>query len=45
MENKQTNKHIKISTTMSYALRHNPKAYGLTMDEYGNVDINKLLIG
>ena len=28
---------------MSYALRHNPKQYGLELDEYGAVDINVFL--
>lgn len=40
---KQTSEQIDISTTMSYALRHNPKQYGLELDEYGAVDINIFL--
>jgi putative RNA 2'-phosphotransferase len=42
---KQTSQQEEISKTMSYALRHNPKQYGLELDEYGAVDINVFLEG
>lgn len=32
-----------ISKKMSYALRHNPQKYGLTLDEYGYVDLQQFL--
>lgn len=41
----QTKKQINISVTMCHALRHDPKQYGLEIDEYGFVDINLLLEG
>ncbi len=42
---KQTNKQKNISTTISYALRHNPKQFGLEMNEYGFVDADALVEG
>ena len=35
----------KVSITISYALRHNPTEFGLTLDEYGFCSINDLLKG
>lgn len=35
----------KISKTMCYALRHNPKQFGLTLDEYGFCYIKDLIVG
>lgn len=32
-----------ISKKMSYCLRHNPEKYGLKLDEYGSVDLQKFL--
>lgn len=32
-----------ISKKMSYALRHNPAKYGLTLDKYGYVDLHQFL--
>lgn len=32
-----------ISKKMSYALRHNPEKYGLTLDEYGYTDVAQFL--
>ena len=33
-----------ISKKMSYCLRHNPQKYGLKLDEYGFVDLDKFLL-
>lgn len=35
----------KLSRTMSYALRHSPENFGLTLDENGSVEINELAQG
>ncbi len=34
---------VKISRKLSKALRHNPTAFGLSMDKHGWVDVNQLL--
>jgi len=36
-------KHVKLSRYLSYLLRHNPGDLGLTLDENGYVEVNKLL--
>ncbi len=38
-------KYIKLSKTISHALRHAPQNYGLTLDEKGWVDVEALLQG
>lgn len=41
MANQRSNTFI--SKKMSYCLRHNPKKYGLELDEYGFVDLQYFL--
>lgn len=36
--------YLKLSKEVSYALRHNPKQYGLEIDDEGYVEIDKLLV-
>lgn len=38
-------KAIRISKTISYALRHNPSAFGLTLAQDGSVPVEDLLAG
>lgn len=38
-----TNKYVKASKTISYALRHNPTEFGLTLDTEGWVDCDELI--
>ena len=39
-----TDKYVKASKTISYALRHNPTEFGLTLDAEGWVDYNELIV-
>ena len=38
-----TDKYVKASKTISYALRHNPTEFGLTLDTEGWVDYDELI--
>ena len=38
-----TDKYVKASKTISYALRHNPTEFGLTLDTEGWVDCDELI--
>ena len=41
----QSNSDVKLGRFLSLVLRHNPSAAGITLDEHGWADVEKLLVG
>ena len=37
------NRYVRLSKTMSVALRHDPDSFGIELDKEGWVDVDKLL--